>query len=91
MEMGLYRIAQEAIQNVLKHAGASLLLLQLQLKEKTVSLSIKDNGRGFNEEEIDSQGFGLIGLKERARLLKGQLKVSSEKDKGTTIRVVVEI
>ena len=89
IEMGLYRIAQEAIQNVIKHAQATKISLQFQRTDKTIELLIKDNGRGFEEHSINENSFGLIGLKERAKLLKASLSVSSKKSKGTVIKVIL--
>lgn len=92
VETALYRIVQEALQNVAKHAHASIVEITLSWRDRSVRLVVSDDGVGF-----DAQGpprpmsFGLVGLAERAALLGAHLDVSSHVGDGTTITVTVPI
>ena len=84
----VFRIYQEALTNVIRHARASRVSVRLQAKENQVILEVKDNGRGITEEEARSAvAFGLIGMRERVLALKGRLVISGEPGQGTTITV----
>jgi signal transduction histidine kinase len=89
LEQGLYRIAQEALNNSLKHSGASAVIVRMRIGPRSLSLEIEDNGRGFDADSRPRMGggFGLTGLKERARQLGGYLAIASSPAGGTTIRV----
>jgi signal transduction histidine kinase len=96
IEISLYRIAQEGINNVLQHAQASEAILQLQRTDGTVLLSIFDNGRGFlRSTQSDPArvrfGHGLAGIEERAKLFGGEFEVQSTPGRGTrlTVRCVI--
>jgi len=91
-EAELFRIAQEALTNVRKHARAHSVEVALRRRGPSVALSVKDDGRGVLKEHERAGGQGLIGMRERARLLGGQLQVSSRPGRGTrvTARVPVE-
>lgn len=80
---GLFRIAQELLVNVLRHSGASLVKVLLAENEETISLSVTDNGRGFEISEKRNT-LGLMGLKERAISLKGILNIESKPGQGTS-------
>jgi len=87
---GLYRIAQEALNNALKHAKAKNIVLNLYDRHSTVLMEIMDDGVGFiPEDEIEGGGLGLDGIVERAELLGGELTLDSWPGKGTTIRIEV--
>jgi signal transduction histidine kinase len=86
----LLRIAQEAIHNAVKHAEATQLRVKLSYEPATVELSIQDNGCGF-EPDINTGGFGLMGMSERASRLKGQFTLGTQPGKGTKIEVTVPI
>lgn len=89
---GLYRIAQEAINNIQKHARATRVDVQLILTPERVRLVIEDNGNGFDISQARKEGhFGLIGLNERARLLHGTLDIASLIGSGTVIEVTVPL
>ena len=77
--------------NVRKHAQASEVEVNLVFEEKVVKLSVRDNGIGLDTEVKSEGAFGLIGMRERARLLGGTLAVQSEKGKGTLIEVTIPI
>jgi signal transduction histidine kinase len=83
---GVFRIFQEAITNVIRHAEASAVRITLDEADRTFVLSVKDNGRGITlTEASDPVSIGLVGMRERARLLGGTLDISGKKGKGTTV------
>ena len=89
---GLYRIAQEAITNVQKHANANSVQIQLILTPERVRLVIEDDGIGFDVREAKKDGhFGLIGLKERAKLLNGTIDIASCVGSGTVIETSIAL
>jgi two-component system NarL family sensor kinase len=85
--VGLYRIAQEAVTNAVRHAGASRLDLRLSVGRERASLAVADDGRGFDPGQPAPGRFGLVGMRERARLLGGELCVESGPGQGTTVLV----
>lgn len=86
----LFRIYQESVNNILKHAEASEIFSDLILEKDQLIFSISDNGKGFNEDEIRSKRtLGLLGMKERVILLKGQFLLNSSVGKGTKITVMI--
>ncbi|RMV74410.1 Sensor histidine kinase [Pseudomonas caricapapayae] len=93
LEIALFRIAQEGINNVFKHASASRVELALELNNDTVSLSLEDNGRGFITEKPRNgsgvQKLGLVAMQERASLLGGRLTCISRLERGTRLRAIV--
>jgi signal transduction histidine kinase/ligand-binding sensor domain-containing protein len=90
-EIGLYRILQEALNNVVKHSDASEVRVALKRGSDHVTLSVIDDGRGFSlkhqEETGETMGHGLAGMAERCRLMGGRFQVHSWPGKGTSIRV----
>jgi signal transduction histidine kinase len=94
MEQHLLRIAQEAVTNVLKHAGATRIAIHLRTGERKLRLRIEDNGRGFEEPDVFSSlggHFGLIGMRERAERLGGELRLESRPGVGTEVEVTVPL
>jgi signal transduction histidine kinase len=93
--INLYRILQEAINNIVKHSGASLASVMITRNEGEVEMVIIDDGRGFavNATEANGarRGFGLTGLAERARMLNGKLAVYSTPGQGTTVKLNLRI
>lgn len=89
IENGLYRIAQEALTNVVRHAHAQTVRVQLQSAEDEVILTIADDGIGFNPKKIAPGRYGVIGMNERVKLLGGELHVSSSPGDGTEIEVLI--
>lgn len=93
IETALYRIMQEAVSNVAKHAGARHVAIHLGFGDGTVTLSVTDDGRGFDVARAQGQSgsgpesVGLIGMQERVRLLNGQLEIRSSEGHGTTVVV----
>jgi signal transduction histidine kinase len=88
IETAVFRITQEAITNVRKHAHTSKILIQLKNETDHITLQIQDWGCGFNLADIsgDNQKLGLIGMKERAALIEGELDIESQPDQGTIVR-----
>ena len=94
MEQHLLRIAQEAVTNVLKHAGASRIWIKLHTEARKIYLRIVDNGRGFEQQDVFSDlggHFGLIGMRERAERLGGELHLKSRPGEGTQVEVMVPL
>lgn len=90
VEQSLYRIAEEAIANVVRHANASVLSLSLRQNPDGLRLRIADDGRGFDPERLDQNGhYGLTGMQERVLLCGGTLEVNSRPGEGTVIGVSV--
>ncbi|MEO1187221.1 MAG: GAF domain-containing sensor histidine kinase, partial [Cyanobacteria bacterium J06636_27] len=83
IEVELFRITQEALTNTLRHARASEIRIQLIYETDTIHLMVKDNGVGFNAQQLHNQGFGLIGMRERCDRLKGNLVINSKIQQGT--------
>jgi signal transduction histidine kinase len=89
-EQEIQRIAQEAIHNVRKHAGAKTLSVQMAYRPEEIALEVRDDGRGFAADSRAAAGhFGLTGMRERAAALGGQLEITSGAGMGTTVRLVV--
>jgi signal transduction histidine kinase len=90
VELTLFRIAQEALSNVRRHAKATRVTTTVELADMAVRLRIEDNGIGFRPPKLTDDlraedGLGLIGMHERARLLGGSLRIESEQGVGTTV------
>ena len=81
----LYRALQEALTNIVKHAQASQVWVDLSMEDDTVNLTVQDNGLGFSEEQSGSDGIGLAGLRERITIVGGTLKLSSTPKRGTIL------
>lgn len=90
VEEGLFRIAQEALNNSLKHAHTGSVSVRLRFTEKAVEIEIADDGRGFDPAEVEG-GMGLVNMRERASSLGGEFSLSSAPGKGSTVRVVVPL
>ncbi|MED4474724.1 sensor histidine kinase [Oceanobacillus caeni] len=88
-EIAFFRLMQEALQNAIKHAEASVIQVKLEIGTNYLTLMVKDDGKGFNTELKKEQSFGLIGMKERVENLQGELSIQSEIGKGTVITIRV--
>ena len=96
VKKNLYRIAQEALTNVRRHAKASEVEIRLHCTEDQLEMSVGDNGRGFNVHEAleraqSEKRFGLLGMQERAYLMGGVLETESAPGEGTTLRVILPL
>jgi signal transduction histidine kinase len=84
----VYRVLQEALNNVKRHAGAQEAWVRLKFQDRSLSLEVEDHGKGFSSD-ARHQGIGLVGMRERAELVGGTLEVSSREGGGTIVRLVV--
>jgi two-component system NarL family sensor kinase len=91
IEEGLYRICQEAVSNIVHHAGTQHASLHLEFLPGVVRVTIEDRGRGFDPENIPPGHYGLVGISERARLMGGKLCIQSSPDEGTRIAVSIQL
>jgi len=92
VEVGLFRTIQEAVNNVEKHAQASEINIVMEFRRDMVAVTIEDNGKGFDTaDNVGSESFGLVGMRERISLLNGQLVIKSAKGKGTKIIIKVQL
>jgi len=90
-EMAIFRIVQEALQNIQKHARASKVLVKGEMDSMVLRLSVEDDGKGFDLTEVasrHSRNLGLISMRERAELIDAQLQISTSPGRGTKIVVV---
>jgi two-component system, NarL family, sensor kinase len=88
----IYRIAQEALHNVVKHSSATAARVELAMEDTELRLSIADDGVGFDPEATGANGsLGLVSMSERARFVHGRLSIESHADKGTRVEVRVPI
>ncbi|MGE5623187.1 MAG: sensor histidine kinase, partial [Bacillota bacterium] len=88
----IYRMVQESLTNVAKHACATDVEIAMEILDNRVLLSVADNGKGFSAQALQKAGsFGLIGMRERAGALNGGLKVESAIGSGTTIYVTLPL
>jgi len=92
MEISLYRVIQEGLNNVVKHAAATEVILELKRESNTVRFSLLDNGRGFHKTNWKSNGgLGLESIAERAKFLGGTFEIQSAPGKGTRLTVLLTV
>jgi signal transduction histidine kinase len=96
VKKNLYRIVQEALTNVRRHAKAGQVEIELHWGDEQLELRVKDDGRGFNVQEVLDRAhlekrFGLLGMRERAYLMGGALEVDSAPGSGTTLTVILPL
>lgn len=92
VELGLYRIAQEALNNALKHAVATSVVVHLRKKDGRVELEVVDDGLGFQPEAVrDRGGMGLESIRQRAEGLGGTAAIHSTRGEGTSVKVAVDL
>ncbi len=94
--IAIFRITQEAINNVVKHAQASQVWMRLEVTDDTLAVEIRDDGQGCDAEAMspsatDRGGLGILGMKERASLVGGVVEIDSRPGEGMTVRVVVPL
>jgi signal transduction histidine kinase len=90
IETTVYRIVQEALNNILKHAGANRVSVILELRSNQLRAIVEDDGKGFDSEAVrfapgEGHGLGLLGIRERVALIGGNLNIESERGVGTTL------
>jgi two-component system, NarL family, sensor histidine kinase DegS len=91
-ELTVFRIVQESLQNIQKHARAALVIVRIDLGDETIVVTIHDDGRGFVPRQVEAttlSGAGLRGMSERAAAVGGDLQVESQPGAGTTVRLSV--
>jgi two-component system NarL family sensor kinase len=91
VEVGVYRIVQEALTNIVRHADAQNLTLALTIKPEQVELTIEDDGRGFDPAGVPNGHYGIIGMNERIKLLGGEMTLCSAPGDGTRLDVVIPL
>ena len=89
-ERTVYRLVQESLNNVVKHAAATSVRVSARLADHEVEIAVEDDGSGFDPESVD-EGRGLLGMRERIELLGGEIVVSSTPDGGTTVSARVPV
>jgi two-component system sensor histidine kinase UhpB len=87
-QLVVYRVAQEALSNAARHAGADHVAVTLRRDARGVELTVADDGRGFAFDEAD-RGLGIGGMRERALLVEGELTIESRPEAGTTVRLTI--
>ncbi len=94
LETALFRMCQEAMSNIAKHAGAETVLVQVSRDGDVLHIEIEDDGRGFDPQKVggsERRPFGLLGIRERAELLGGTAEIDSAPGKGTRVHVRVPL
>ena len=89
----VFRITQEALTNIVRHAEARNVEIQVKLLNSSILLKVHDDGKGIkmNNRIETGKTFGVFGMKERAAMLGGKMKIDSQANKGTTIKVSIPI
>jgi PAS domain S-box-containing protein len=86
----LFRILQESLTNTIRHSGASVVEVDLLFKKKRIEMVIKDNGKGIDDEKINSiTSMGITGITERVRSVNGNISINGIKDKGTVLKFLI--
>jgi two-component system sensor histidine kinase DegS len=95
IEVSLFRVVQESLTNIEKHAKASEVQILMDFQPDHVTITVKDNGEGFvlkkNDNDTDSESFGLLGMRERVSLLHGEFDIRSQPGEGTEITVKIPL
>ncbi|MFV8826444.1 sensor histidine kinase [Alkalihalobacterium sp. APHAB7] len=91
LEVALFRLVQEAVQNAYKHAEPKEVQVKIEIKLNKVIIIVKDDGKGFDQSVKKEGSFGLLGMKERVNMLKGQMTIQSKINVGTGIVIEVPI
>lgn len=97
ISLTVFRIVQEALNNVVKHAKANTVVMQLEFLEDSLRLFVYDDGVGFDTARLKernediSSGFGLVSMKERIELLGGDMRISSEPGKGARLNIIIPL
>lgn len=89
--IGLFRILQESLTNVMRHAEAHTVELNLSLSDGLLCMSIADDGRGFDQSKERPASFGLVGMRERVLIMGGRLQLDSTPGEGTTLRIYIPL
>ena len=87
----IFRVFQEILTNIARHAGASRVDVSVELKEDALTLAVRDNGRGFDPTAVPPRAFGVLGMKERAVLLGGGFEIESAPRRGTSVTLRIPL
>jgi signal transduction histidine kinase len=95
-ETAVFRVVQEAMNNIARHAGAESVLIQGAVRDGRLTVEIEDDGKGFTPSAIatpvtDGRGWGLLGMRERVEMLGGTLRVDSAEGRGTHVILSVPL
>jgi signal transduction histidine kinase len=92
ISIAVFRIAQEGLNNIVKHAGATNVILHVLDKEDEIYFILEDNGRGFDEKTmLDNPGSGLKNIRERVMLLNGVVEIHASPGRGASIEIHIPI
>ncbi|WP_096156591.1 sensor histidine kinase [Bacillus sp. FJAT-45066] len=91
LEVALFRLVQESVQNAIKHAKAKIIQVKCEMRKDSITVLIKDDGVGFDTNIKKDQSFGLIGMKERMELIEGELSIQSKIGNGTLVIIRVPV
>ena len=91
LEIALFRLVQESVQNAIRHANATNIKVKIDMNDTNVIVVVKDNGIGFNANMKKEGSFGILGMKERVELLMGELTIDSQIGNGTIVMISVPI
>ena len=91
IETVLYRVVQEALTNIVKHAGAEHVSIVVTSRDRSVAATVDDDGRGFAMDDVREDALGLLGMRERLALVGGTLAIESSRESGTTIAAQVPL
>ncbi|KON66949.1 sensor histidine kinase [Peribacillus butanolivorans] len=89
MEVALFRLVQEAVQNSLKHAEPKQVQVKLSISKEMVTVVVKDDGKGFDSSIQKEGSFGLVGMRERVELLEGEMTIDSQPGSGTLVFIQI--
>ncbi len=92
VSINVFRIIQESLTNIAKYAESSEVNLHLKIENKNLIVTISDDGKGFGIENVkQKQSFGIIGMKERAKMMGGDIQIQTQEGKGTTVKLIVPV
>lgn len=91
VEITAFRIYQEIVTNILRHAGAETVSVELYCDDQTLVLGVEDDGVGFDLEAAGGGGVGIAGMRERAELVGGEITIDSEPGLGTHVRLLIPL
>jgi PAS domain S-box-containing protein len=91
LKIGIFRIFQESLTNVARHADASRVIVRLEHHDNKLLLTIQDNGKGFTEKEANKNTLGLLGMKERTQMMGGEYSISGIPEGGTIVTVMIPL
>ncbi|MCH7320635.1 sensor histidine kinase [Solibacillus sp. MA9] len=90
-EVAIFRLVQECVNNAIKHGKSTLIHVKIEWLRDEINVVVKDNGKGFDTENVREGSFGIIGMKERIDLLRGNMNINSVVGKGTTVLIKIPL